>query len=80
MFSLQCYACPINRGNFVSMASLSEKVGCRYTLVVETSKRARQLLAGALSLIDTINMKPLRIAEEKERLRVLVVNCCSGIQ
>ena len=48
-----------------TIVELSEKVDCRYTLVVETSKRARQLLAGALPLIDKKDMKPLKIAVEE---------------
>jgi DNA-directed RNA polymerase subunit omega len=48
-----------------TIVELSEKVDCRYTLVVETSKRARQLLAGAQPLIDAKDMKPLKIAVEE---------------
>lgn len=48
-----------------NIVELSEKVDCRYTLVVEASKRARQLLGGALPLIDTKNMKPLKVAIEE---------------
>ncbi len=48
-----------------NIVELSQRVDCRYTLVVETSKRARQLLAGALPLIDTKNMKPLKVAIEE---------------
>ena len=38
---------------------------CRYTLVVESSKRARELIAGAQPLIDPKDMKPLKIAVEE---------------
>lgn len=38
---------------------------CRYTLVVEASKRARQLVDGAQPLIDPKEMKPLKIAVEE---------------
>lgn len=48
-----------------SIVELSEKVDCRYTLVVETSKRARQLVAGTQPLIDPKEMKPLMIAVEE---------------
>lgn len=48
-----------------TIVELSEKVDCRYTLVVEASKRARQLLEGAQPLIDPKNMKPLKIAVEE---------------
>ena len=37
----------------------------RYTLVVEASKRARQLVDGAQPLIDPKDMKPLKIAVEE---------------
>ncbi|MBQ8160597.1 MAG: DNA-directed RNA polymerase subunit omega [Clostridia bacterium] len=37
----------------------------RYTLVVEASKRGRQLVAGAQPLTDTAGMKPLGIAVEE---------------
>lgn len=48
-----------------TIVELSEKVDCRYTLVVEASKRARQLLAGAPPLIDAKDMKPLKIAVDE---------------
>jgi DNA-directed RNA polymerase subunit omega len=48
-----------------TIVELSEKVDCRYTLVVEASKRARQLLAGAQPLIDAKDMKPLESAVEE---------------
>ena len=48
-----------------TIVELSEKVDCRYTLVVETSKRARQLLAGAQPLIDAKDMKPLKVAVDE---------------
>ena len=48
-----------------TIVELSEKVDCRYTLVVEVSKRARQLLAGAQPLIDAKDMKPLKVAVDE---------------
>ena len=42
-----------------------EKADCRYTLVVEVSKRARQLVDGAQPLVDPKDMKPLKIAIEE---------------
>ncbi len=45
-----------------TIVELSEKVDSRYTLVVEASKRARQLVDGAQPLVDPKDMKPLRIA------------------
>ncbi|MCE5343177.1 MAG: DNA-directed RNA polymerase subunit omega [Eubacteriales bacterium] len=48
-----------------TIVELCEKVDCRYTLVVEASKRARQLLIGAQPLIDPKDMKPLEIAVQE---------------
>ena len=48
-----------------TIVELSEKVDCRYTLVVEASKRARQLLGGAQPLIEENEMKPLHIAVDE---------------
>lgn len=48
-----------------TIVELSEKVDSRYTLVVEASKRARQLVDGAQPLVDPKNMKPLKIAIEE---------------
>ena len=36
-----------------NILQLLEKADCRYTLVVEVSKRARQLMDGIPALIDT---------------------------
>ncbi len=44
---------------------LLDKVDCRYTLAVEASKRAREIIAGAQPLIDTREIKPLSIAIEE---------------
>ena len=57
-----------------TIVELSEKVDCRYTLVVETSKRARQLLAGAQPLIDAKEMKPLKVAVEEVNRGLLTYN------
>lgn len=48
-----------------TIVELSEKVDSRYTLVVEASKRARQLVDGAQPLVDPKEMKPLKIAIEE---------------
>lgn len=48
-----------------TIVELSEKVDSRYTLVVETSKRARQLVDGAQPLIDPKENKPLKVAIEE---------------
>lgn len=44
---------------------LLAKVDCRYTLAVETSKRARQLIGGSQPMVDTKEVKPLAIAIEE---------------
>ena len=44
------------------ITSLAKRVDCRYTLIVEVAKRARQLVGGAQPLIDTKETKPVSIA------------------
>lgn len=44
------------------ITSISKRANCRYTLIVEVSKRARQLVAGAEPLIPTNETKPVSIA------------------
>ena len=36
-----------------------EKVDCRYTLIVEIAKRARQLIDGAEPLTEEVNPNPV---------------------
>ena len=48
-----------------TIVELTEKVDCRYTLAVEASKRARELIGGSLPLIDTKDSNPLSIAIEE---------------
>ena len=47
------------------IGELLKKVDCRYTLAVEASKRARELIGGSMPLIDTKGFKPLSIAIEE---------------
>ena len=47
------------------IGQLLEKVDCRYTLAVVASKRAREIIGGAVPLIDTKETKPLAIAIEE---------------
>ena len=47
------------------IGELLEKVDCRYTLAVEASKRAREIIGGSLPLIDTKDSNPLSIAIEE---------------
>ena len=51
--------------NKPGIRELTQKVDCRYTLVIEASKRARQLVAGAAPLIDPKEMKPVTVAVEE---------------
>ncbi|WP_027623405.1 DNA-directed RNA polymerase subunit omega [Clostridium lundense] len=45
-----------------SIVDLLEKVDNRYSLVVVTSKRARQLIDGEKPLVETNSTKPLTMA------------------
>jgi DNA-directed RNA polymerase subunit omega len=45
-----------------SVVDLLKQCDCRYTLVVDVAKRARQLLGGQQPLIATKEKKPLIIA------------------
>ena len=47
------------------IGELLKKVDCRDTLAVEASKRAREIIGGAMPLIDTKETKPLSIAIEE---------------
>ena len=47
------------------IGELLKRVDCRYTLAVEASKRARELIGGSMPLIDTKENKPLSIAIEE---------------
>ena len=40
-------------------------VSSRYSIVMATSKRARQIIDGAEPLVDNVNEKPLSIAVEE---------------
>jgi DNA-directed RNA polymerase subunit omega len=51
--------------NQPAINELVKKADCRYTLVVESSKRARELVAGANPLIDPKDRKPVSIAVEE---------------
>ena len=48
-----------------AIGELLKKVDCRYTLAVEASKRAREVIGGGLPLIDTKDNNPLTIAIEE---------------
>lgn len=53
---------PVNKP---AIDELCKKVDSRYTLVVEASKRARELVGGAQALIDPKDMKPVSIAVDE---------------
>lgn len=53
---------PVNKP---AIGELCEKVDCRYTLVVETAKRARELVGGAQPLLDPKDKKPVSIAVDE---------------
>lgn len=48
-----------------TIAELLDKTDCRYTLVIETAKRARELVGGAQPLFETNETKPIVIAIEE---------------
>ncbi|MDR1263812.1 MAG: DNA-directed RNA polymerase subunit omega [Oscillospiraceae bacterium] len=48
-----------------SIIDLLGHADCRYTLVVDVSKRARQLVGGSPALINTKEKKPLVVAIEE---------------
>ena len=51
--------------NFPMVMELLNHAESRYTLVVEASKRGREIVNGALPMIDAEGMKPLKIAVEE---------------
>ena len=53
---------PVNKP---AIDELCQKVDCRYTLVVESAKRARELVGGAQPLIDAKEMKPVSVAVDE---------------
>ena len=53
---------PVNKP---AIDELCKKVDCRYTLVVESAKRARDLVGGAQPLIDAKEMKPVSVAVDE---------------
>ncbi len=50
---------------YPELSNLLEKVDCRYTLVVETAKRARQLVDKAQPLTEEPSMNPVSQAVEE---------------
>ncbi|HOP99699.1 MAG TPA: DNA-directed RNA polymerase subunit omega [Acetivibrio clariflavus] len=63
------------------ISSLLEKVDSRYTLVVATAKRARQLTDGAHKLTDCQSDKPVTIAiNEIDENKITYIRTKSGIK
>ena len=48
-----------------TVAELLEKVDDRYTLVIATAKRARQILSGSASLVETDDVAAVSIAADE---------------
>jgi DNA-directed RNA polymerase subunit omega len=60
---------------------LLSKVDCRYTLVVETAKRARQLIDGASPLTDRVEMNFVSQAvNEIENNKITYLRSADGIK
>ena len=50
---------------YPSISELKDKADCRYTLVVESAKRARQLVDGAEPLTETQEFNPVSQAAKE---------------
>lgn len=50
---------------YPGISDLKEKADCRYTLVVESAKRARQLVDGAEPLTDKYEQNPVSQAAKE---------------
>lgn len=50
---------------YPSIVELLDKVDSRYTLVLATSKRARQIIDGASILVKSSSKKPVSIATQE---------------
>lgn len=60
---------------------LLSKVDCRYTLVVETAKRARQLIDGATPLTEDIEINFVSQAvDEIEQDKITYLRSSDGIK
>ena len=63
------------------LGSLLKKVDSRYTLVVETAKRSRQLVGGANKLVDCKSNKDVTIAvNEINEDKITYIRTKSGIK
>lgn len=66
---------------YPSISSLMNKVDSRYTLVVATAKRARQLAEGAPKLTKCSSEKPVTVAiNEINEDKVVYIRTKNGIK
>ncbi len=64
-----------------SLDSLVDKVDSKYTLVVFAAKRAREIMNGEDSLVDSRSNKPVTVAlEEIAQGRIVYERTKSGIK
>ncbi len=47
---------------YPELNALVEKAGCRYTLIIEAAKRARQIIDGSTPLVECENENPVTLA------------------
>ena len=64
---------------YPAISTLMKKVGSRYSLVIATAKRARELVDGDSPLIDSGSQKPVHVAVN-EIYRGKIVVDGSGVQ
>ncbi|MGI6005418.1 MAG: DNA-directed RNA polymerase subunit omega [Christensenellales bacterium] len=50
---------------YPALYELLDKVDCRYTLVMEAAKRARQLVDGADPMVEVPTTKPVAVAVQE---------------
>lgn len=64
-----------------SLDTLVDKVDSKYTLVVLAAKRAREIMNGEESLVDSRSNKPVTVAlEEVSQGRIVYERTKSGIK
>ena len=61
--------------------NLLENVDCRYTLVVKTAKRARQIIDGAQPLTENVEKNPVSQAvEEIEQNKISYIRSTDSVK
>jgi DNA-directed RNA polymerase subunit omega len=64
-----------------ALSDLMKKTDCRYTLVIEAAKRARQLTSGAKKLTETTSINSVTIAvKEISEDKITYLRTKSGIK